>query len=97
MKTIRYEVGEPRLRIEGGCHAGDLSAVHTTLEYRALGRRSSHRRPHCVTGIDQRVVDDVVAAARQARGVGGTVVYVRKHGTFADHALTMPEHAAPQT
>ena len=32
MTTIRYEASAHRLRIEGGCHAGDLSAVHTALE-----------------------------------------------------------------
>ena len=93
MTTVRFEADTRRLRIEGGCHAADWSTVQEALDtFSQLTDGHLIVDLTAVTGIDQHVADELVAAARRSRANGGTVAFIRKHGTTVDDALTAAEH-----
>jgi anti-anti-sigma regulatory factor len=95
MTTVRYEASTRRLRIEGRCVDGDRAAIQDALDTCAR-LASGHLIVDltAVTVIDQSAANDLVAAAGRSRRAGGTVVFVRKHGTDVDDVLAAAESAA---
>lgn len=95
MTTVRYEASVHRLRVEGECRRSDLSTVRKAFEtFSEMADGHLIVDLTAVTGIDQSVADELVGAGRRSRRDGGTVAFVRKHGTPVDEALTSAEHTA---
>ena len=94
MTTVRYEARAHRLRIDR-LPTSSLSAIQD-----ALATFAQFADGHliidltAVNAIEQDVADDLVAAAQGSRREGGTVAFIRKHGTLVDEALTAAEQAS---
>jgi anti-anti-sigma regulatory factor len=95
MTALRYEADGHRLRIAGGCRAADCDLIREALDA-MVHLADDHLIVDltAVTEIDQYVANELIAAARRSRGDGGTVTFVRKHGTPVDDALRAAEHAS---
>jgi hypothetical protein len=88
MTTVSYEASGHRLRIGGGCQEDDNSTLQNALETFADLAGGHHIVDlTAVTEIDQRVADELMAAARRSMKDGRTVAFIRKHGTLVDYAL----------
>jgi anti-anti-sigma regulatory factor len=96
--TVRYEADTHRLRIGGECLDDDRAVVQDALDTFAR-LASSHLIVDltAVTRIDQSAANHLVASARRLRRDGGTVVFLRKHGTSVDRVLSAAEFVARQT
>jgi anti-anti-sigma regulatory factor len=92
MTTVHYEAGTHRLRLEGPCRDADRSALHEALDTFAP-MAGGHLIVDLtgVTSMDQRVANDLVAAARSANKEHEAFTIVRKHGTVVDEALIAAE------
>jgi anti-anti-sigma regulatory factor len=92
--AVHYEADGHRLRIAGGCRAGDRDVIREALDAMAhLANDHLIVDLTAVTEIDQCAANELIAAVRRSRGDGGTVVFVRKHGTPVDNALVAAERA----
>jgi anti-anti-sigma regulatory factor len=95
MTGLRYEADGHRLRIAGGCRAADRDLIREALDAMAdLADDHLIVDLTAVTEIDQCAANELISAARRSRGDGGTVAFLRKHGTSVDAALVAAEHAA---
>jgi hypothetical protein len=96
--TVHYEGSAHRLRIEGSCHSADRFTVQEALETFAQWA-DGHLIVDltAVTGIDQSVADELLAAAERSRRGGGTFAFVRKLDSPDDEALAVAEQAMHET
>lgn len=94
MTTVRFESTGGRLRIEGDCHADHGSLEEAFAAFANLAGGHLIVDLTAVGVLDRSVADDLLAAATRSRNEGGSVVFVRKHGTAVDTVLTLAEEAA---
>jgi anti-anti-sigma regulatory factor len=94
MTAVDYEADGHRLRIAGGCRAADRDFIREALDAMAhVANDHLIVDLTAVTEIDQCAANELIAAACRSRLAGGTVVFIRKHGTLVDETLLAAEHA----